>query len=87
LHCRDELGNVAWSKAGNFLEIIGHGLQFIDFNKKIFHKEIFSIFDITNGGITYDNLLNMNFDDYEEILEETIRIQKEIKNKLENINE
>jgi hypothetical protein len=56
----------------------------MDFNKEVFQTEILTIFDITNGGIGYKDLLTMSFDMYDEILDKCVRVQKSIKEKTES---
>lgn len=38
-----------------------------------------SIFDITNGGMTYKDLLKLPFDEFDSILDNCLQIQKKIK--------
>lgn len=84
MHCRNESGNVAWSKAESIFDIVAHGLGFVDFNRDVFQTEILTIFDITNGGIGYKDLLEMDFDMYDEILDKCVKVQKSIKEKMEH---
>jgi hypothetical protein len=59
-------------------------LQFIDFSREVFQTEILTIFDITNGGIGYKDILEMDFDMYDEILDKCVQVQKSIKEKMDS---
>lgn len=43
-----------------------------------------AIFDITNGGVQYKDLLSMSFDQFDSLLDYCIELQKKIKGKMES---
>lgn len=55
---------------------VAHALRFVDFSSRIFNNEIMAIFEVTYGGYTRTDLLNMPFDEYHDLVLEVLEIQK-----------
>ena len=83
----DDDGLIIWDKHSDIFDIVSFAIKYLDFNKDIFFNEIISIFDVTNGGIAYSDLLHMPFDDYEKILDKCIQVQKQFKESIDKWNE
>lgn len=81
LHC-DVGGQIRWARSEYEFDLIAQALRFLDFNSDCFNAEIFACMDVSNGGFTRSDLLDMPFDEYEKIIEHTIDLQKRIKESL-----
>lgn len=55
-------------------------LKLIDFNKEVFLNEVVFINRVIPGAFTYQDLYNLEFDQYELLLDSVIKIAKEKKN-------
>jgi len=69
-YVRGEVDGAGW---------IFNSIEFIDFNSLAFINESYVISQITNGGFTYRDLREMDFNDYEEI----VKLTKPIAEKME----
>jgi len=85
LYCEIE-GQISWSYSEYGWDRIAHGLRYVDFNRECFNSEIFACMDVTYGGFSRTDLLTMPFDEYEQVLEETIILQKKIQEQRASIN-
>jgi len=50
---------------------IFNSIEWLDFSSEIFLEEAYVVMQISNGGFNYDNLREMDFNDYEYVIKVT----------------
>lgn len=69
------------------LVAVSDSIKYIDYTQEEFIQENVLIMNITHGGVGYTECCSMPFDIHQKYVKESVRLQNEINNKMEDLNE